>query len=187
VATPEATFAITPAKLGVPYNLGGLLTVMNMIPLPVAKEMLFTAQPIPVSQALNLGVVNYVKPAMKSNPSSMASPKHRRQFAAEHLGHEGGVAAAVERALDHAGTVRTDPGTAADGVRQPGLSGRPELLPGKTQAPVPGQLDPAAKQAASTRSVAAARPPNLLPTGSRGKGHELTRFFATASTGSQSV
>lgn len=63
VATPEATFAITPAKLGVPYNLGGLLTVMNMIPLPVAKEMLFTAQPIPAAQALNLGVVNYIKPA----------------------------------------------------------------------------------------------------------------------------
>lgn len=62
VATPETTFAITPAKLGVPYNLGGLLTVMNMIPLPVAKEMLFTAQPIPVAQALNLGMVNYVKP-----------------------------------------------------------------------------------------------------------------------------
>ncbi|MBL8259537.1 MAG: methylmalonyl-CoA decarboxylase [Candidatus Competibacteraceae bacterium] len=62
VATPEATFAITPAKLGVPYNLGGLLTVMNMIPLPVAKEMLFTAQPIPAAQALNLGVINYIKP-----------------------------------------------------------------------------------------------------------------------------
>ena len=63
VATPEATFAITPAKLGVPYNLGGLLTLMNMIPLPVAKEMLFTAQPIPAMQALNLGVINYIKPA----------------------------------------------------------------------------------------------------------------------------
>ncbi len=61
IATPEATFAITPAKLGVPYNLGGLLTVMNMIPLPVAKEMLFTAQPIPAAQALNLGMINYVK------------------------------------------------------------------------------------------------------------------------------
>jgi methylmalonyl-CoA decarboxylase len=63
VTTPEATFAITPAKLGVPYNLGGLLTLANMIPLPVAKEMLFTAQPIPAEQALNLGIVNYVKPA----------------------------------------------------------------------------------------------------------------------------
>ncbi|HCK82127.1 MAG TPA: methylmalonyl-CoA decarboxylase, partial [Candidatus Competibacteraceae bacterium] len=30
---------------------------------PVAKEMLFTAQPIPAAQALNLGVVNYIKPA----------------------------------------------------------------------------------------------------------------------------
>lgn len=63
VTTPEATFAITPAKLGVPYNLGGILTLMNMIPLPVAKEMLFTAQPIPATQALNLGVINYIKPA----------------------------------------------------------------------------------------------------------------------------
>jgi len=63
VTTPEATFAITPAKLGVPYNLGGILTLMNMIPLPVAKEMLFTAQPIPASQALNLGIINYIKSA----------------------------------------------------------------------------------------------------------------------------
>lgn len=63
VTTPEATFAITPAKLGVPYNLGGVLTLMNMIPLPVAKEMLFTAQPIPAEQALTLGIINYVKPA----------------------------------------------------------------------------------------------------------------------------
>jgi len=30
--------------------------------LPVAKEMLFTAQPIPAAQALNLGVINYIKP-----------------------------------------------------------------------------------------------------------------------------
>lgn len=63
VCTPEATFAITPAKLGVPYNLGGLLTLTNMIPLPAAKEMLFTAQPIPAEQAFNLGIINYVKPA----------------------------------------------------------------------------------------------------------------------------
>ncbi len=63
VATPEVTFAITPAKLGLPYNLSGVLTLMNAIPLPVAKEMLFTAQPIPATQALNLGVINYIRPA----------------------------------------------------------------------------------------------------------------------------
>ena len=63
VTTPDATFAITPAKLGIPYNLGGVLTLVNMIPLPVAKEMLFTAQPIPALQALNLGIINYILPA----------------------------------------------------------------------------------------------------------------------------
>ena len=63
VTTPEAAFAITPAKLGVPYNLGGLMTMINMIPLPIFKEMLFTAQPLPADQALNLGMINYIKPA----------------------------------------------------------------------------------------------------------------------------
>jgi len=61
VTTPEASFAITPAKLGVPYNLGGLMTLINMIPLPIVKEMLFTAQPPPADQALNLGIINYIK------------------------------------------------------------------------------------------------------------------------------
>ena len=61
IATPDAAFAITPAKLGVPYNLGGLMTLINMIPLPIVKEMLFTAQPLPAEQALNLGIINYIK------------------------------------------------------------------------------------------------------------------------------
>ena len=30
VTTPEAAFAITPAKLGVPYNLGGLMTLAGL-------------------------------------------------------------------------------------------------------------------------------------------------------------
>lgn len=63
VATPDATFAITPAKLGLPYNLSGVLTLVNSVPLPVAKEMLFTARPIPATQALNLGVLNHIKEA----------------------------------------------------------------------------------------------------------------------------
>jgi methylmalonyl-CoA decarboxylase len=62
IATPNTTFAITPAKLGIPYNLSGLLTLVNNVPLAVAKEMLFTGQPIPASQALNLGIINYIKP-----------------------------------------------------------------------------------------------------------------------------
>ncbi len=63
IATPNATFAVTPAKLGIPYNLSGLLTLMNTIPLSTAKEMLFTAQPITAERAQSLGIVNHVKPA----------------------------------------------------------------------------------------------------------------------------
>lgn len=63
VATPTVTFAITPAKLGIPYNFTGLLTLANTVPLAVVKEMLFTAQPIPAAQAHNLGMVNHIKPA----------------------------------------------------------------------------------------------------------------------------
>ncbi len=68
VATPNTTFAITPAKLGIPYNLSGCSTLVNALPLPVAKEMLFTAQPITAAQALNCGVVNYIKPAEEIAP-----------------------------------------------------------------------------------------------------------------------
>ena len=60
VATPDATFAITPARLGVPYNATGLLTFMNAIPLHALKEMAFTANPIDAGQAAGLGMVNHV-------------------------------------------------------------------------------------------------------------------------------
>jgi len=62
VAAPDSTFAITPAKLGIPYNIGGLLTLLNAVPLPIAKEMLFTAQPISAERAMTLGIINYMKP-----------------------------------------------------------------------------------------------------------------------------
>ena len=62
VATPDSTFAITPAKLGIPYNLSGLLTLVNTVPLTLAKEMLFTAQPIPAERALSVGMINHIVP-----------------------------------------------------------------------------------------------------------------------------
>src|SRR4051795_8365120 len=46
VAAEGATFAVTPAKLGVPYNVGGMLTFLNAAPLRLVKEMGFTARPI---------------------------------------------------------------------------------------------------------------------------------------------
>jgi methylmalonyl-CoA decarboxylase len=63
VATEGATFAITPAKLGVPYDIEGTLSFMQSVSLPVIKEMLFTAQPMPADRALRVGLINQVVPA----------------------------------------------------------------------------------------------------------------------------
>lgn len=63
VASPEVTFAITPAKLSVPYNVTGLLTFMNRMPLSVLKEMAFTGEPIDVHRAYAQGIVNHVRAA----------------------------------------------------------------------------------------------------------------------------
>jgi methylmalonyl-CoA decarboxylase len=62
VATPATTFAITPAKLGVPYNVSGMMTFMNAANLRIVKEMAFTAAPIKATRAEQLGMINYVVP-----------------------------------------------------------------------------------------------------------------------------
>ena len=63
VAADGATFAITPAKIGVPYDIEGTLSFMGSVSLPIIKEMLFTAQPMPAERALQVGIVNQVVPA----------------------------------------------------------------------------------------------------------------------------
>ena len=63
IATETATFAVTPAKLGVPYNVGGMLTFLNATGLRIAKEMIFTARPMDAIRAERLGIINYVVPA----------------------------------------------------------------------------------------------------------------------------
>ncbi|WP_139557828.1 methylmalonyl-CoA decarboxylase [Methylotetracoccus oryzae] len=70
VACEASTFAITPAKLGVPYNLTGLMTFMNAVHLHIVKEMAFTAQPIAARRAEQLGIVNRVVPAEELEATS---------------------------------------------------------------------------------------------------------------------
>jgi methylmalonyl-CoA decarboxylase len=60
VAAPGATFAVTPAKLGVPYNVSGMLTFLNAAGLRIVKEMIFTARPISAERAESLGMINYL-------------------------------------------------------------------------------------------------------------------------------
>lgn len=62
IAADDSTFAVTPAKLGVPYNLSGLLTFMNTISLHIVKEMAFTGSPMKAARAEQLGIVNRIVP-----------------------------------------------------------------------------------------------------------------------------
>ncbi len=62
VAAADSTFAITPAKLGIPYNLSGILNFMNGADIHFIKEMLFTAEPVPATRLLDCGVINHVVP-----------------------------------------------------------------------------------------------------------------------------
>lgn len=62
VTGSDTTFAITPAKLGVPYNIVGTLNLLNIAATPLVKQMLFTAQPVSADRLLQAGVINYVLP-----------------------------------------------------------------------------------------------------------------------------
>ena len=63
LCTPEATFAITPAKFGLPYNASGLVHFLNVLGPHKAKEMFFTALPLTAQEAENCRVVNHIVPA----------------------------------------------------------------------------------------------------------------------------
>ena len=60
VGTPSSTFAITPAKLGVPYTTTGLMRFIGAMPMHIAKELFFTAQPISAVRARELGILNHL-------------------------------------------------------------------------------------------------------------------------------
>lgn len=63
LGAPSATFAITPAKIGVPYNVSGVLHFINVVGLHIAKELFFTAQPMNAVRAYDLGLLNHLVPA----------------------------------------------------------------------------------------------------------------------------
>ncbi len=63
VASAEASFALTPARLCVPYNLSGILNFMKVADMHFLKEMLFTARPVPAGRMAAYGVVNAVVPS----------------------------------------------------------------------------------------------------------------------------
>lgn len=62
IGTKDTCLAITPAKIGVPYNTSGILQFLDVIGAHTAKEMFFTAEPISAEKAHTLGILNHVVP-----------------------------------------------------------------------------------------------------------------------------
>jgi methylmalonyl-CoA decarboxylase len=62
IAGEDTTFAITPAKLGVPYNISGVQNLIITGGTPLCKEMLFTAQPFPAQRLVSAEIVNQAVP-----------------------------------------------------------------------------------------------------------------------------
>lgn len=62
IATPQTSFAITPAKIGLPYNHSGMSHFIQVMPLHIVKWMFFSGEPISADQALQIGFVNDIVP-----------------------------------------------------------------------------------------------------------------------------
>src|SRR6185369_3451230 len=60
IGCPSSSFAITPAKIGVPYNSTGILHFINVVGPRLAREMFFTAKPIGAERALQIGILNHL-------------------------------------------------------------------------------------------------------------------------------
>jgi len=63
VGCETASFAVTPAKIGIPYNASGIIHFINILGVNKAKEMFFTAEPINASDALRIGILNHLVPS----------------------------------------------------------------------------------------------------------------------------
>lgn len=60
IGCPSTSFCMTPAKIGVPYNVSGILHFINIMGVNTAKEMFFTAQPLSAEQAEKIGILNHM-------------------------------------------------------------------------------------------------------------------------------
>ena len=60
IGCQNSTFCMTPAKIGVPYNVSGILHFINIMGVNIAKEMFFTAEPLSAEQAAKAGLLNHL-------------------------------------------------------------------------------------------------------------------------------
>ena len=58
IGATSASFAITPAKIGLAYDAAGLTHFLGVLPLHVIKGMLFSAEPLSAEDAMKFGLLN---------------------------------------------------------------------------------------------------------------------------------
>jgi len=68
----NAAFAISPARLGLPYNASGIQGFLARLPLNIVNEMFFTAEPIGAGRAAALGLLNVLTPAAELEEKTYA-------------------------------------------------------------------------------------------------------------------
>ena len=71
IATPDVTFAITPAKLGIPHHLTGIQNFMRSFPDHMLKEIFLLAKPITAETAHRFGFVNRIVPPQDLNQTTL--------------------------------------------------------------------------------------------------------------------
>ena len=121
IGTKETCLAITPAKIGVPYNTSGILQFLDIIGAHIAKEMFFTAEPISAEKALTLGILNHIVPAEEleeftlnvANKMIANSPLSIRVIK-EQLNVLGNAMPISPQTFEHIDTLRRIAGTSRD-------------------------------------------------------------------------
>ena len=98
IGTENTSFAITPARLGIPYNLTGILHVLNKLGMSLAREMFFTAQPVSGRAG---GPAGHPQSPGAGGGTGRFYLRHGRpdrpEFPHQHFGHERAVADPGER------------------------------------------------------------------------------------------
>lgn len=65
IGTPDVTFAITPAKVGIPYHASGMTHFIQVMPLHVVKWLFMSGCPLTAEEASRYGFLNCIVPAEK--------------------------------------------------------------------------------------------------------------------------
>ena len=62
IASDQAVFGMTPARLGIIYRPAGLMRFVNVIGLPATKELFYTARKVSARRAVDLRLINRACP-----------------------------------------------------------------------------------------------------------------------------